>query len=464
MTEKQKLRTLYVAVDYVSTLAGLAVFSFVRYLVVPGLVERFGSAIAFFGTVGVRLTMAVCPLFMLLLYYLTGYYVRVTAKSRVNEFLKTAVAVAIASLVFFLVVLLNDVLPRRRYNYEMILLFFSVMLPIVYVPRVLLTSILKWRARGRGPRSFLLVSSGPVDDRVIDTCNATGREYGFRIGAVYDIGREEDRGESVESVMSRLGLRGAMLLPGAIDSGKVMGLLSKLFPLSVPVMLSPDEREIVTGRVKFDTVTAEPLTDLTDPHLPDSFVAVKRMMDIIVSGVALVVLSPVLVSLALAVRIMSGGPVFYSQERIGYHGHPFRIHKFRSMITDSEPGGQPMLSGGGNDPRVTPLGRWMRKYRLDELPNLWNVLKGDMSLVGPRPERRYYIDLISVRAPHCALLHLVRPGLTSWGMVKYGYASDVDAMVERLKYDILYIQNLSMSVDLRILLHTVRTVVRGEGK
>lgn len=123
-----------------------------------------------------------------------------------------------------------------------------------------------------------------------------------------------------------------------------------------------------------------------------------------------------------------------------------------------------MLSGGGNDPRVTPLGRWMRKYRLDELPNLWNVLKGDMSLVGPRPERRYYIDLISVRAPHCALLHLVRPGLTSWGMVKYGYASDVDAMVERLKYDILYIQNLSMSVDLRILLHTVRTVVRGEGK
>lgn len=460
-------------VDYLSTLAGLAAFSIVRYMVVPGLTERYSSVWMFFTSVGVKLTMAICPFFMLLLYYLSGYYVRVIAKSRVGELLKTVLCVGVASLVFFLVVLLDNVLPRRVYNYELILLFFAMMLPIVYVPRFLITTWIRSVKRSQPPADYMLVTSGNPGEPELTSCSNIGKEYGFRIKAVCNLdpdghdccppGVEQVALENMERYIRESGIRGVMLSPGSIDSDKTMTLLSRLFPLSIPVMLSPDDKAIVTGRVRFDTVTAEPLTDLTDPYLPDSFMAVKRMMDIVVSGVGLVILSPVLLALGLSVRLGSVGPALYSQERVGYHRRPFRILKFRSMVVDSEPGGRPRLSSD-HDPRVTPLGRWMRKYRLDELPNLWNVFKGDMSLVGPRPERSYYIEEICKKAPHYTLLHLVRPGLTSWGMVRYGYASDVPSMVERMKYDILYIQNLSLAVDLRIILHTVRTVVRGEGK
>ena len=165
--------------------------------------------------------------------------------------------------------------------------------------------------------------------------------------------------------------------------------------------------------------------------------------------------------LSLAVRFSSKGPVFYSQERIGLHQKPFTIYKFRTMIVDSEPTG-PRLSEA-DDPRITKTGRWMRKYRLDELPQFWNVLKGEMSIVGPRPERKYFISEIVKKAPYYALVCQVRPGITSWGMVKYGYASNVDQMVERTQFDLIYMSNMSLSVDCKILIYTIKTVVTGRG-
>jgi lipopolysaccharide/colanic/teichoic acid biosynthesis glycosyltransferase len=165
---------------------------------------------------------------------------------------------------------------------------------------------------------------------------------------------------------------------------------------------------------------------------------------------------------AVMVKLSSPGPVFYSQERIGRFGHPFRIYKFRSMYTDAEKQG-PSLSSD-HDPRITPWGRFMRKVRLDELPQFWNVIKGDMSIVGPRPERQFFIDQIVQIAPHYRHLHRVRPGLTSLGQVKYGYAETVPQMVERLKFDILYIENMSMAMDFRVLLYTLKIIIEGRGK
>ncbi len=472
MKGEQKIRALYVAVDYVSTLAGLIVFSIVRYFVIPAISLRYDSIAVFFRSPGVGLTLLLCPLFMMLLYYISGYYVRVIAKPRVGEFLKTLLSVAIAAVVFFLVVLLNDVLPRRRYNYEMILLFFSVLFPIVYIPRFLLTTWLRNRLGLRPPADYLLITSSPSPSSEISRSDRIGSDYRFHIAAICNLHPAPDPTpisipevvcDDIESYIRANGIKGVVISSGTLDSTRIMNILSRLFPLSIPVMLSPDEQAIITGQVRFDTVTAEPLTDLTAPAMPDSFIAIKRALDISVSGVGLVILSPLMLLLAAAVKLSSSGPVIYSQERIGRHRRPFRIYKFRSMWADSEPEGLPRLSTD-SDPRVTSTGRWMRKYRLDELPNLWNVFKGDMSLVGPRPERQYFINEISRTAPHYVLLHLVRPGLTSWGMVRYGYASDVPSMIERLKYDILYIQNLSLGVDLRILFHTIRTVLRGEGK
>jgi lipopolysaccharide/colanic/teichoic acid biosynthesis glycosyltransferase len=177
---------------------------------------------------------------------------------------------------------------------------------------------------------------------------------------------------------------------------------------------------------------------------------------------ALVLLSPLYALTILAVKLDSQGPAFYKQERIGKGGKVFNIIKFRSMQVNAEAAG-PLLSSD-HDPRITRVGRFMRKVRLDEIPQFYNVFIGEMSLVGPRPERQHFIDQIVILAPHYTHLHKVRPGITSWGMVKYGYAENVEQMIRRMKYDLLYIENMSLLVDLKILIYTVLTVVQGRGK
>jgi lipopolysaccharide/colanic/teichoic acid biosynthesis glycosyltransferase len=190
--------------------------------------------------------------------------------------------------------------------------------------------------------------------------------------------------------------------------------------------------------------------------------SIKRVMDIAVSLIVLIGFSPIYLITGILVKMSSPGPIFYSHDRVGLHGKTFKMHKFRSMFVNSEQNG-PQLSSK-NDPRITPFGRFMRKVRLDEIPQFYNVLKGDMALVGYRPERQFFIEQITKTAPHYRLLFKVKPGITSWGQVKYGYAENVEQMVNRLKYDILYLENMSLSVDLKILIYTVLIIVQGRGK
>ena len=463
-------RIKYVLGDFVMSNLAWFLFNCMRYKM--GNAIGYASLGTYLSSKMVLLGQIFFPLMMMVTYIFSGYYNNVVRKSRVQELLTTAASASINTLLIFFAALINDVIGVRSNDYEMILILWMLLFGFVYALRAVFTNIASNQIKSRKwTFPTLIIGSGAAAVAFVEKLNNRRRSTGYEIKGYVNIpGENPVKGnplpcyelDELPDVCRDEGIWDLIVVPTRDDTHKTMNAINKLFALGLPIMISPDRFNMMQTPVQVSDIYGEPLVNISRSSMSDSGKNIKRALDVIISFVALILLIPVYLVVAIIIKRTSPGPVFYLQERIGLHNKPFRIIKFRSMVQDAEVAGCPQLSSD-DDPRITPFGRFMRKYRIDELPQFWNVLKGEMSIVGPRPERKFYIDQITPRMPAYALLHQVRPGITSMGMVKFGYAKNLEEMLERVKYDLMYLNNMSLLNDIKILIYTIKIVFTGRG-
>ena len=467
-------RLKYVIGDYVSSNIAIFLYNFTRFdFSLNRMIETgFHRKEDFLLSENVMLGQLVFPIVMMGVYYLSGYYTEVFRKSRMQELASTLKSAFVVAMIVFFTAMINDLVTERVYNYELILLLFGLVFGCVFIVRSFITHNSQWNLyHGKWKFNTLIIGAGNKALDFEKRLLTANRILGYNIVGMVAIPGEKNSEaadkpvyqlDEIADVCATNDIKELIVIPSNQDVKNILDAINRLFALGLPIKISPDMYNILVSKVRLFNLQGEPLVDISGSNMTPGECNVKRVADCVVSALSLLVLSPVFLVIAIMVKRESKGPVFYKQERIGYRNKPFMIYKFRTMRKNAEEDGVPRLSSD-NDERITKIGRFMRKYRIDELPQFWNVLKGDMSIVGPRPERQYYIDQITQRAPFYTLLHQVRPGITSMGMVKFGYAKNVDEMIERMKYDLMYLENMSLLNDMKIMAYTVETVLTGKG-
>ncbi len=471
MNKKQQLAK-YLISDFITACLSWYTFYIYREVIVESL--KYEYSVPFHFDLNFSPGIIIIPFFWLFLYYASGYYKDVFRKSRLSELWQTFALVLTGVIVLFFVLILNNTIISYPGYYLSFGVLFTSQFVFTYIPRLIITTRTTHKIhRGEIGFNTLLIGDNEKAAKVYKDIQNQPRSSGNKIIGFANVNEKTDyllkkhlthlgNLDDIKEIIRKNKIEEVIIAIESSEHNKIGRIINKLLDIDIVIKAIPSMYDILTGKVRMDTIFGTPLILISHQLMPAWQENLKFILDKVLSLFALIITIPVSLFLMIGIKLTSKGPVIYSHERIGRYGNPFTIYKFRSMYVNAEMNG-PELSSL-NDSRITKLGRFMRKTRLDEIPNFLNVLKGDMSLVGPRPERKYYIDKIVERSPLYIHLLKVKPGITSWGQVKYGYAENIDQMIKRMKYDLLYIENMSLYVDFKIMIYTIMIIIKREGK
>lgn len=469
---KRRQVAKYLILDFIAAALSWTVFFIYRKVVIES--QTFGIDVPIELSHRYFLGLIIIPSFWILFYFISGFYNSIYRRSRLIELGQTFLTSLIGVIIIFFTLLLDDYIHSYKNYYHLFFTLFILHFGFTYLFRLILTTRTIHRIHNRKIGfNTLLIGSNQKAKKIYEEMSSQKRPAGNLF--VGYVGIENNDDKLLEQYIPQLGklnniteiieeydIEEVIIAIETREHERLNNILTILENLQISIWGIPELYDFLSGTVRTNTIYGSPLIKISNGLMPVWQANTKRLLDVTISLSASVVIFPVFAILAILIKRSSKGPVIYKQERIGRYGKPFYIYKLRSMVEDAERG-IPALSSK-NDNRITPIGKFLRKTHLDEIPQFFNVLKGDMSLVGPRPERQYYIDQIVEHAPHYTLLHKLRPGITSWGQVKYGYASSVEEMLERLPYDMIYLKNISLYMDFKIMIHTVMVAFKANGK
>lgn len=469
---KTKQRFKYIIFDFAGAGFAWILFNFFRKSFIES--ELYGTNIKLELSSNLLISTFLVGIFWLILYYFSGYYYNVCKKSRLQDLSHTIIYSIIGAVFLFFTLLLDDIISSYKDYYYSFGALLGLHFIFTYIPRYFVTSHTINNIRiGKWGFNTIIIGSNGKAIKILKEFSGRDKSAGYNFVGFINVHEQvnsqlEDltpnlgQFNNIEQIIEQQNIEEVIVAIESSEHKELEHIISQLQKYNVSIKLIPDLFEILIGKTELSLVEGAPLLNVSTQLMPVWEINFKFLFDKMFSILFITIFSPLYLFAALGVKLSSPGPIFYKQKRVGLNGKEFTIYKFRSMVQNAETS-TPKLSSE-TDERVTKFGRLMRKSRLDEIPQFYNVLKGDMTIVGPRPERQYYIDQIVKIAPEFRLLLKIKPGITSLGQVKFGYAENLDEMIQRLKYDIIYVKNMSLYLDFKILIYTLLTILKRDGK